>query len=334
MEVKTLDSTLYDLIYNCDVFVPILEYPANQINTQEESAIPTFKRAVSVIQNLSTKMSITCKDSDDPTDAIPSVTQMSHAISVVIQSAVSVISEIQAGPFVSQIIRTKVKNLVGAVKNLAINLKKHAFENDNIAILTATVWEGCKALSELTLDNKTATLASLRLIQQPLKDAVMELEEFSKSANNPAEDAIDEDEEEDDGTFIDLSSSTKLTPEELVLLPGALQIVKMAYVFVQRIEKIVQMTTNDQNERSYGIWLSDLYMKCREISETVDNFCVLIDPPLDRQDLEEKFRNIIDTLSATINIIKQNPISNRESIQVLLDSFLQKFNIIQLLNPK
>jgi len=94
------------------------------------------------------------------------------------------------------------------------------------------------------------------------------------------------------------------------------------------------MSSNEQNEKTYGLWLSDLYNKSKEISEAVDNFCVCIDPPLDRSELEEKFRIITEIIISSIHIIKQNQIANKESVQVLLDSMLQKFSTAKLVQPK
>jgi len=311
----------------------IIDYPSVGV-AGVESFIPIFQNAVSFINIQITKMSLTCKESDDPTDSLSSIDQISKGVSILIQSAVSVIAEIQAGSHLTSMIRTKVKLLVNAIKNLSNSLKKQDYENDNIPRLTGIVWQFCKTLQELPLDNKKATLEALKLIEPPLKDAMVELEELLKNVNTEEESEEGGENEEDEDNIFDFKSSTKLTPEELELIPGAVQIVKLAFMFVQRVEKIIEMSSNNQNEKSYGLWLSDLYSKSKEISEAVDNFVLSIDPPLDRSELEEKFREITEIIISSIYIIKQNQIANRESVQVLLDSMLQKFSTAKLIQPK
>jgi hypothetical protein len=333
METTSLQSALHDLIFNCDGLGPLIDYPSGigvTLSEQEKNGV-LLKRAIAHIHNLSSKLALICRDEDDPTIGIPYVSQMSQAVTVLVHSAMNVIIEAEAGPYLATMIRNNVKAILNSVKNLALALKKKNYENDNIPRLTGLLWEACKNSESIHLDNKSSVLEALKLIEQPLRDAVNELEEELKNVNNESEE--EEEEFDEDDPILNIKSA-KLSQEDLEVLPGTIQIVKLSFMFVQRVEKIISMSTNDQNERIYGFWLSDLYNKAKDICEAVDNLCVAIEPPQDRSDLQEKFDHLTQTIISAIYIIRQNQISNRESVQLLMDQMQQKFVNAKLILPK
>jgi len=179
------------------------------------------------------------------------------------------------------------------------------------------------------LDNKAAVLADIKVYTPTIRDALSELEQLKEAQTGQSEDGSDD---PDDPLS---SPSDKLSSEEAEILPGAIQMVKLSFMFIQRLEKIISMSNNDGNERQYGIWLSDLRQKVHEIGEAVDNFCVGLYPPQVRQDLHENFTKLKQVILTTLPILGTNTVSQQDNVKKLLEMIYEKISSGELLiNPK
>jgi len=251
-------------------------------------------------------------------------------------------------------VRHHVCEIFKAISKLAEALREKNSNRKIIAPLTGVVWECVDRLNAVKLDEKLAILDGIKNTSLAVKDALTEIEqlktnsesaskgESGKTSSNQVQNSNNDDEEDDDDDDDDYDDlmdfdfdegNNTLSAEDLEVLPGVIQLVKMSCFFITKVEGIIQLSSPD-NFATHGLyttWLDKLRNHVADLSAAVDELSSSIYSPQVRLEVETNFETLRQSTLSAIPTLSENPITAKDNLNTLLQLVHQKMTSVQLI---
>jgi len=261
--------------------------------------------------------------------------------------------EVQAGPYLKRTVRFHVCEIFKAISKLAEALREKNSNRKIIAPLTGVVWECVDRLNGVKLEEKLAILDGINHTLLVVKDALTELEQLkansevdkdkntttssSSSSSNQVNDDNDEEDDYDDLMDFDFDEGNNtLSTEDLEVLPGVIQLVKMSCFFITKVEGIIRMSSPDNftTHALYTTWLDKLRNHVVDLSAAVDELSSSTYSPQVRSEVESNFETLRQSTLTAIPTLSENPITAKDNLNTLLQLVHTKMTSAQLITKE
>jgi len=186
---------------------------------------------------------------------------------------------------------------------------------------TGLVWEGCKVLETIPLDNVAAAALELKKWTDTAKDAMDEMKEVADAQNKEDAPEVEKvkdthkqeansDDDADADFDDDFDDDDQWTEEERRVLPGLLLIMRCSYGILNGInsllEKNVSAPRNAVEGRTQCAWLSELLKHAATLIKHVDELGVCVYPPQKIDLIKDNYKNLDDYIRALLAHVNAN----------------------------
>lgn len=248
--------------------------------------------------------------------------------------------EVQAGPYLQRYIRSQISDTLKAVKKLAESLKSTNTNRKIISPLTGVVWECSERLERIPLDEKKAILDLIRNISLSVKDAISELDELKERSTSGSQkkdkmDTKDDDDDDDDADIFDFDDEDDvLSPDEVVVMPGVLQLLRLSLLFITKVEGFVSSSAPDADDTRgvrYTAWMDEMQAHVGELAGAVDELGSSTHTPQVRADVERHFGRLKEVILAALPSVQKNSVGQKDTVKTLLKLIFEKISKSELI---
>jgi len=215
------------------------------------------------------------------------------------------------------------KQITGAIKStidLLSFMLKDENKDKNVAVMAGVVWQYCSNINAIKLDDKDIIISQIQVWIQPIKDAMMELNEIQVCEKEQEE---EEQEEEDDDDFDDDES---MTEKELEVRPFIIDLCKVSILMLKKASDVLKRLPLSVSPKNIALNDEILFL-CNKISSEIDDTICSVYRPQIRENIYNNGKLVYESLvrfSKLINIALEikpddpNFESDKKTIQLLL----------------
>lgn len=266
-----------------------------------------LRHAAAVVDDTATKFAIAYRGPpENPEECVPLADMLGDHLTAFC-SALLALSSISCGS-----LSGKLRSLCGGVLDSVVQLTDWFINQKNekreVAPVVAVVWEYCKVIKEIDLDDRLAASSEMMQWLPAIKDAIEELESIeAKEGDDGDDDDGDDgdDENKEDDVDDEDDDHSEMTEEELQIRPAVVEMCKVASMAIQKANNIVK---GSRVEMGMVPVLDELVAQSKRASELVDEtVCSVYEKPQERGHIVEN----ATTLCGVIRKICQAGLSDK-----------------------